>query len=48
MEIWEYEARIEYLECLNRESCERPEVIRQREIYIDYLKTLMNNKKKDE
>lgn len=42
------EEKIRYLSDLNRDEGDRPEVIEQRNIYIDYLKRLLINKKEDE
>jgi len=47
MEIKELEEKINYLLDLNDGSCDRPEVIEQRIIYIEYLKELLYNKKEE-
>lgn len=47
MESWELEEKIEFLSGLNEDSCERPDVINQRKMYIDYLKRLLNNINED-
>lgn len=48
MEKWEIEQRIKYLEALNEDPAERPEVKKNRLYHIEFFKNLLKQKQEED